>query len=375
MASVLTPDGLDLSASPAAQLAAAPTVADQVRVACALVAAAAGAESSPAAIETEVTPAAVRAVLARHDVAASRSSKSHLNQVVLEWRRHAVADQVAGTAPATVRATRRAPEAPTARETPAPAAPTAGDPNPVPSPGDVPAPSAAETTGGLPRLTPEQVQDLEAQMAAIITQQPVPPAVAGAGDSPAAVRPQPDQPDSQLAAPAAVPAPRLVARPGGGQHRHDTRPPAGRTVAWLAFLVGGLVSVAANVAHTLYPTALQLAAWTAAGHTVESWRPPAGAMIGAAFWPVALILAVEVLTRVSWREGWWYGAARYGGTGLVAAVAAVMSYRHMAGLLALWGEDALGAHIGPLAVDGLMVVAAAALLTTTRPRTTTEQHQ
>jgi hypothetical protein len=75
---------------------------------------------------------------------------------------------------------------------------------------------------------------------------------------------------------------------------------------------------------------------------------------------------VEVITRVSWRPGFLFGLARYGGTTLVATVAAVMSYRHMAGLLAIWGEDVWGAHLGPLAVDGLMVVAAAALLTMSR---------
>lgn len=77
------------------------------------------------------------------------------------------------------------------------------------------------------------------------------------------------------------------------------------------------------------------------------------------------MLAIEVLARVQWPRGSrWYTLARYGGTGLVALVAAVISYRHLAGLLTAWGEDSLNAHLGPLAVDGLMVVAAAALLAT-----------
>lgn len=150
----------------------------------------------------------------------------------------------------------------------------------------------------------------------------------------------------------------------------DGRRPRGWAVAWLSFVIGGLVSVAANVAHTLYPTKEQLAAWTASGRPAETWTPETGAMLFAAFWPIALILAVEVLTRVSWRTGWLFGLARYGGTTLVAAVAAVMSYRHMSGLLAIWGEDFWGAHLGPLAVDGLMVVAAAALLSMSRTKNT-----
>jgi hypothetical protein len=142
----------------------------------------------------------------------------------------------------------------------------------------------------------------------------------------------------------------------------------GHIVAWVSFVVGGLVSVAANVAHTLYPTAAQLADWTASGRAAADWTPPAGAMVFAAFWPIALILAVEVITRAQWRKGLLFGLARYGGTILVASVAAVMSYRHMAGLLAIWGEDVWGAHLGPLAVDGLMVVSAAALLSMSRNR-------
>jgi hypothetical protein len=53
----------------------------------------------------------------------------------------------------------------------------------------------------------------------------------------------------------------------------------------------------------------------------------------------------------------------------VGVVAAVVSYRHLSGLLAFYGEDALTATIGPLAVDGLMVMATGALIATgtTRP--------
>jgi hypothetical protein len=134
-----------------------------------------------------------------------------------------------------------------------------------------------------------------------------------------------------------------------------------RAVSWVAFVFGVIVSVAANVAHTFYPTADQLTAWRAL-HPGTAWQPELGPQLAAAFWPVALLLAVEVLSRVRWRAGLWWSAARYGGTGTVALVAAVMSYRHMAGLLTAYGEDSFSAHVGPLAVDGLMVVAGFALL-------------
>lgn len=122
---------------------------------------------------------------------------------------------------------------------------------------------------------------------------------------------------------------------------------AGRSVAWLGFVVGIAASVAANIAHA---------------------QPTTGARIAAAFWPVALLLAVEVLTRVQWRAGAGYAWARYVGTVLVALVAAVMSYRHMAGLLTGYGEDWANSHLGPLAVDGLMIVSGVALLSMSRNR-------
>src|SRR5205814_2135801 len=55
----------------------------------------------------------------------------------------------------------------------------------------------------------------------------------------------------------------------------------------------------------------------------------------------------------------------------VALVAAFVSYRHLSGLLAHYGEEPLAAWTGPLAVDGLMVVATGALIATGRHHTTT----
>jgi hypothetical protein len=114
------------------------------------------------------------------------------------------------------------------------------------------------------------------------------------------------------------------------------------------------VSVAANVAHSYVPPA-----GTAAG-----WRPHAGAVVGAVFWPVALLVAIEVLARVGWPAGGRWLVVRFGGLGPVAVVAAVVSYRHLAGLLAFYGEDGITSTVGPLAVDGLMVMATGALLAT-----------
>ncbi|SDT70360.1 hypothetical protein [Actinoplanes derwentensis] len=134
---------------------------------------------------------------------------------------------------------------------------------------------------------------------------------------------------------------------------------SGRVWAYIGAALGGTVSIAANVAHSYVPPADAPAAWT----------PQTGAVVGAIFWPVALFVVTEILARVVWPSGKGWMAIRFGGLLPVALVAALVSYKHLAGLLRFYGEDAVTAHLGPLAVDGLMVMATGALLATAR-RTT-----
>ena len=134
-----------------------------------------------------------------------------------------------------------------------------------------------------------------------------------------------------------------------------TRSP-GRAWGYVGAVLGGAVSIAANVAHSYVPPAGAPADWT----------PPSGAVIGAVFWPVSLFVAIEILARTQWRPGWRWAALRFGGLVPVAVVAALVSYRHLAGLLAYYREDRLTVTIGPLAVDGLMVMATAALIATSQ---------
>jgi hypothetical protein len=91
-------------------------------------------------------------------------------------------------------------------------------------------------------------------------------------------------------------------------------------------------------------------------------RPEIGPRLASAFAPVALLLTVEIMSRVPWPTGRMWALSRWAGTGAVAVVAAVTSYRHMSGLLVSYGEDRLTALIQPVCVDGLMVVASLALL-------------
>lgn len=161
--------------------------------------------------------------------------------------------------------------------------------------------------------------------------------------------------------PVSVPDRTVTESPEPAMPPADRSTDRGKAVAWLAFIVGITVSVAANVLHAKLPD--PAAAVGTVGEVGDGiGQAGAAELLGAAFWPIALLLAIEVLTRVLWPAGAWWAIARFGGVGLVAAVAAIVSYRHMSGLLTSWGEDPLNAHIGPLAVDGLMLIAAAALL-------------
>jgi len=126
----------------------------------------------------------------------------------------------------------------------------------------------------------------------------------------------------------------------------------GRAWAYLGAVLGGSVSVAANIAHCYIPPK----------GAPSGWTPQTGAVALSALWPVMVLVAVEILGRVAWPAGWRWWVLRWGGLTPVTAVAAVVSYRHLSGLLASYGEDAVVAVIGPLAIDGLMVISSAALL-------------
>jgi hypothetical protein len=114
---------------------------------------------------------------------------------------------------------------------------------------------------------------------------------------------------------------------------------------------GITVSVLGNMLHSLIRP-------DSAG---PGWSPQPGQVFGALWWPLALFLALEVFASKVWGGGAWWWLLRIAATAPVAAVAAVVSYRHLSGLLAHWGEDGFTVAFGPVAVDGLMLLCAAAL--------------
>lgn len=126
----------------------------------------------------------------------------------------------------------------------------------------------------------------------------------------------------------------------------------GRGWAYFGTILGAVASLAANIAHS----------FVAPSGSLPGWRPEIGAVVSSAFWPIALGVGAEILVRTPWPAERRWTAAKFLGLLPVALVAAIVSYRHLSALLAHYGDDWLTAHIGPVAVDGLMVMAAAALL-------------
>jgi hypothetical protein len=142
-----------------------------------------------------------------------------------------------------------------------------------------------------------------------------------------------------------------------GSQNHIKVP--GRGWAYTGAIVGGASSIAANVAHSFVPPA----------GAPSGWHPQYGAVAVSMAWPLFLFVAVEILIRVQWPQGLGSHLLRWCGLLPVAFVAGFVSYRHMSGLLAHYGEEHVVAVLGPLAVDGMMIMAAGALyVTTTRTR-------
>src|SRR3954462_5372245 len=119
-----------------------------------------------------------------------------------------------------------------------------------------------------------------------------------------------------------------------GDHRSRLRW-GGRAVLTL----GVAASVSANVLHAHpNPISQAIAAWP----------------------PVALLLTVELISRVPIHRR-TLAATRLIATALIAGIAAWVSYWHMAGVAARYGETGASPYLLPLSVDGLIVVASICL--------------
>ncbi len=77
--------------------------------------------------------------------------------------------------------------------------------------------------------------------------------------------------------------------------------------------------------------------------------------------PLALLLTVELISRIPTRGG-AASIARMAATAVIASIAAWVSYWHMAGVAAEYGETGAAPYLLPLSVDGLIVVASVSLV-------------
>jgi hypothetical protein len=116
-----------------------------------------------------------------------------------------------------------------------------------------------------------------------------------------------------------------------------------RRVRWAVratLFLGVAASVVANVLHALdNPISQAIAAWP----------------------PLALLLTVELISRVPVHRR-LLAAARLLATATIAGIAAWVSYWHMAGVAARYGETGASPYLLPLSVDGLIVVASICLV-------------
>ena len=107
-----------------------------------------------------------------------------------------------------------------------------------------------------------------------------------------------------------------------------------------ALLLGVAASVTANILHARdNPISQSIAAWP----------------------PLALLLTVELISRVPVHRR-SLAAARLVATATIASIAAWVSYWHMVGVASRYGEAPGAAHMIPLSVDGLVVVASICLV-------------
>jgi hypothetical protein len=133
----------------------------------------------------------------------------------------------------------------------------------------------------------------------------------------------------------AAPPATVMPTPAAGAHLHRLRWAVRATLT-----LGVAASVAANILHA---------------------HPNPISQIIAAWPPLALLLTVELISRVPTHRR-SLAVIRLVATGGIAGIAAWVSYWHMAGVAARYGETGTASYLLPLSVDGLVIVASVSLV-------------
>lgn len=121
-------------------------------------------------------------------------------------------------------------------------------------------------------------------------------------------------------------------------------------VAYLSLAVGSGVSIAGNIADT-YRVA------ETAGRQVDTLD-----IVISAFWPAAVLLAIEMFVSHLWPRTVAMQAVRWLGSLGIGFVAMYVSWHHLADLLSSRGQDSVVSWLGPLAIDGLAIMATGLIL-------------
>jgi hypothetical protein len=144
-------------------------------------------------------------------------------------------------------------------------------------------------------------------------------------------------------------------------------PSAGRLYGYAGAIGGFALSFWANVRDAYIPEIPH-------GVPCDLWRPgypgyhdvkPNGFdLVLAGFFPVALFVALELLTRVEWKDTGQHKALKWLGVGGLTLVAGIISYSHLRTGFILAGWNTGMASLAPLAVDGFMLLCTTVLLMT-----------
>lgn len=121
-------------------------------------------------------------------------------------------------------------------------------------------------------------------------------------------------------------------------------------VAYLSLAVGSGVSIAGNIADT-YRVA------EVAERVVDTLD-----IVISAFWPGAVLLAIEMFVSHLWPKSVAMQTVRWAGSLGIGFVSMYVSWHHLADLLASRGQDSVVAWLGPLAIDGLAIMATGLIL-------------
>lgn len=120
-------------------------------------------------------------------------------------------------------------------------------------------------------------------------------------------------------------------------------------VAYVSLLVGAGLSVAGNLADT----------YRTRGADVDTLDK-----VMAAGWPILVLLAIEMFVSPRWSDKRMFQVWRWVGCLAVGGMAMTVSWTHLHDLMASRGQLLIVSVLGPLAIDGMAIMATGLILST-----------